>query len=388
MSRFLKLILRGVLLLALILGGLAVWKREEITRLLAVNSLFHEDKIVHNFSHMDQAFLHTPVPKGEVVATELPKGAPITLPVDVDDWIKARHVTSLIALKGGQVRHESYYLGTGPEDYRISWSMAKSYLSALVGLLLEDGTISSIDDPVVKYAPSLKDSAYKDATLRNVLQMSSGALFDEDYLDKNSDINRMAREVALGGTLDGFAASVKDSFTTPGTEMKYVSIDTHVIGMVVRGAAKRSVTDLLSEKIMQPLGLEKEPYYITDGEGVAFVLGGLNLTTRDYARFAQMVVQDGYYNGQQIVPKDWLRTSTKASANTKAGDRRYGYQWWVPAVNPAEGEFFAHGIYGQYIYINRPKDIVIVSNAADRGFKGEGVANYNIEMMRLIASTM
>jgi CubicO group peptidase (beta-lactamase class C family) len=312
----------------------------------------------------------------------------MTLPSEVQDWITERHVTSLIVLKDGEVRYEDYYLGTGPEDYRISWSMAKSYLSSLVGQLLEDGTISSIDDLVVKYAPSLKESAYKDATLRNVLQMSSGALFNEDYLDKSSDINRMAREVALGGTLDGFAASVKDSFAAPGTEMKYVSIDTHVIGMVVRGAAKRSVVDLLSEKIMQPLGLEKEPYYITDGEGVAFVLGGLNLTTRDYARFALMVLQDGFYNGQQIVPREWLRASTVASAKTKAGDRRYGYQWWIPAVSPKKGEFFAHGIYGQYIYINRPKGVVIVSNAADRGFKGEGVANYNIEMMRLIATKL
>lgn len=386
MPGFIRLALRGALVLVLILGGVGLWKHEEITRLLAVNSLFHADKIVYNFSHMDQAFLHVPVPRGEAPVSILPKAQPIVLPTDINEWIKERDVTSLIVLKDGQMVHESYYLGTGPDDLRISWSVAKSFLSVLVGLLLEDGTIASIDDPVVKYAPSLKDSAYRDATLRNVLQMSSGVVFDEDYLDKNSDINRMGREIALGGTLDGFAASITDTFTTPGTVMQYVSIDTHVIGMVVRGASKRPIADLLSEKIIQPLGLEKEPYYLTDGEKAAFVLGGLNLTTRDYARFGLMIAQDGFYNGQQLVPKDWLRASTKASANTKAGYRRYGYQWWIPAVNPTEGEFFAHGIYGQYIYINRPLGVVIVSNAADRGFKGAGVSNANIEAMRLIVA--
>ena len=215
--------------------------------------------------------------------------------------------------------------------------------------------------------------------------MSSGVTFDEDYLDKSSDINRMGREIALGGSLDDFAASLKDSFAQPGKQMQYVSIDTHVIGMVVRGATGRSVTDLISEKIVSPLGFEKQPYYVTDGDSVAFVLGGLNVTTRDYARFGLMVAQDGQYGTQQIVPKAWLRASTKVSANTKPGDRKYGYQWWIPATGAMTGEFFAHGIYGQYIYINRPLGVVIVSNAADRGFKNEGIGAANIEAMRLIA---
>jgi CubicO group peptidase (beta-lactamase class C family) len=385
MPRFIKITIRIVFFLILVVAAVALWKREEITRLLAVNSLFQADRIVTNFSNMNAAFLNTPVAIGDGPASPLPKSDPVELPASVQDWIRERNVTSLIVLKDGQMVYEDYYLGTGADDLRISWSVAKSFLSALVGILLEEGTIASIDDPVVKYAPSLKDSAYAGASLRNVLQMSSGVLFNEDYLDKSSDINRMGREIALGGTLDGFAASLKDSFAEPGSVMQYVSIDTHVIGMVVRGASGRSIPDLLSEKIITPLGLEKQPYYITDGEGAAFVLGGLNLTTRDYARFGQMVVQDGFYNGKQIVPKDWLRSSTQATANTKAGDRKYGYQWWIPAVDATEGEFFAHGVYGQYIYINRPLGVVIATNAADRGFKNAGVSNANIEAMRAIA---
>ncbi|MEK6204607.1 MAG: beta-lactamase family protein [Amylibacter sp.] len=367
------------------LSAVALWKREEITRLNAVNSLFDADKIVYNFSHMDEAFLNTPITRGLGNVSDLVNGKSIELPAVVNDWIKARNVTSLIVLKDGQIVYEDYYLGTGADDRRISWSVAKSFLSALVGILLADGTIASIDDPVIKYAPLLKGSAYEAVTLRNVLQMSSGITFDEDYLDKSSDINRMGREIALGRSLDDFAAGLKDSFAKPGTVMQYVSIDTHVISMVVRGATGRSVTDLISEKIVTPLGFEKQPYYITDGEGVAFALAGLNLTTRDYARFGLMVAQDGLYRGQQVVPKAWLRASTRVSANTKPSHRKYGYQWWIPATGATEGEFFAHGIYGQYIYINRLLGVVIASNAADRDFKNDGVGAANIEVMRLIA---
>ena len=385
MPRFMRLAIRGALFVVLILSAIAIWKREELTRLMAVNSLFNAEKIVHNFSHMDEAFLNAPISRGPGNVSDLVNGKSIELPSAVNDWIKARNVTSLIVLKDGQIAYENYFLGTDADDRRISWSVAKSFLSALVGILLADGTIASIDDPVIKYAPLLKGSAYEAATLRNVLQMSSGVTFDEDYLDKSSDINRMGREIALGGSLDDFAAGLKDSFAKPGTVMQYVSIDTHVISMVVRGATGRSVMDLISEKIVTPLGFEKQPYYITDGEGVAFALGGLNLTTRDYARFGLMVAQDGHYGGQQVVPKAWLRASTRVSAKTKPGYRKYGYQWWIPAKGATEGEFFAHGIYGQYIYINRPLGVVIASNAADRGFKNEGVGATNIEAMRLIA---
>ncbi|KAB7616143.1 serine hydrolase [Amylibacter sp. SFDW26] len=379
---------KTIAVLILIGAAIGIWKREEITRLMAVNSLFAEDKIVRNFSHMDQAFLNTPVPKGKGKATILTKDVQIELDQETRTWVKDRSVTSLVVLKSGDLVFEEYYQGTMDDDLRISWSVAKSFLSALVGILLEEGAIASIDDPVTKYVPLLKGSGYETATLKNVLQMSSGVEFDEDYLDKNSDINRMGREIALGGTLDGFSAGISKTFAEPGKVMQYVSIDTHVIGMVVRGATGRSVTSLLSEKIIMPLGLEKEPYYLTDGEGVAFVLGGLNLTTRDYARFGQMILQDGFYNGQQIIPKDWIYASTKASANTKAGERGYGYQWWIPAVNPRAGEFFAHGIYGQYIYIDRNSDTVIVVNSVDRGFREDGVSNHNIEIFRRITAAL
>ncbi|WP_171235352.1 serine hydrolase [Ruegeria sp. HKCCA6837] len=387
MRSILKWVLRIVLALALAGVVVGLWKREELQRLMAVNSLFSAEKIVHNFSHMDEAFLTVDLPRGDAPTWELPYGDGFDPPDGTDAWIEERSVTSLLVMQGGSIRFEEYYLGTGPDDRRISWSVAKSYLSALFGILLDEGAIESLDDPVVKYAPKLKGSAYDAATIRNVLNMASGVTFDEDYLDPNSDINRMGRVIALGGELDDFAASLKDSFATPGETWQYVSIDTHVLGMVIRGATGRGVAELLIEKVIQPLGLERDGYYVTDGAGVAFVLGGLNFTTRDFARFGQMILQDGKVNGLQLVPAEWIFEATQPSAPTAQGKIGYGYQWWIPR-GAHEGEFLARGVYGQYIYFNQPRGVLIVSTGADRLFREPGVNDQNIEMFRKIAESL
>ena len=379
----------GRILLALVVAIVVIglWKREQITRLLAVNSLFSQEKIVQNFSHMDAAFLSVPLPRGDGPISELAYGPETDLPAAVEGWIVDRTVTALVVLKNGEIVYENYFQGTRADDRRISWSMAKSYLSALVGILIEDGKITSLDDPVTKYAPLLKGGAYDGASLRNVLQMASGVSFDEDYLDFNSDINRMGRVLALGGKMDDFAAGLTARFAEPGQQWQYVSIDTHVVGMVVRGATGRSITDLLSEMIIVPLGLENTPYYLTDGVGTAFVLGGLNMTTRDYARFGQMFAQGGTWQGNQIVPADWVTASTIPSAPTSPGETGYGLQWWIP-IGAAPGEYMARGIYGQYIYIDTARGVVIATNAADRNFRDPGVSQQNEDIFRLIASSL
>lgn len=387
MRIFGKWVLRILVMLVLAAVVVGLWQREQITRLLAVNSLFSEEKIVNNFSHMDAAFLTTPVSRGDGPTAELLYGPDAVLPPQVDAWVTERDVTALVVLKDGAIVHESYYKGTQPDDLRISWSVAKSYLSALIGVLMDEGAIDSIDDPVTKYAPALTGGAYDGATIRNVLNMASGVVFDEDYLDSNSDINKMGRVLALGGSMDDFAAGISETFTPPGTQWEYVSIDTHVLSMVVRGATGRPIAELLSEKIIAPMGLEYTPYYLTDGFGTAFVLGGLNVTTRDYARMGQMFLQNGQYNGRQIVPEEWVAASTVPSAPTAAGEIGYGYQWWIPQ-GAVEGEFMARGIYGQYVYINRTRGVVIATNAADRKFREDGVAAQNVAIFRAIANSI
>ncbi|MDP3862290.1 MAG: serine hydrolase [Phaeovulum sp.] len=384
--RIVRIVIRVVLLVALVAGGLAVWKREEIARLLAVNSLFATNKIVANFSGMDRLFLTRPLEIGAGPVSQLPQGEAATLPPDVAAWVEARAVTALVVLKGGALVHESYYLGTRPEDLRISWSVAKSYLSALFGILHAEGMVPDLDAQVVDFAPSLKGSAYDGASVRDVLTMSAGAAFNEDYLDFNSDINRMGRVLALGGSMDGFAAGLRARAAPPGTRWHYVSIDTHVLGMVIAGASGRDPADLLAERLLAPMGLERRPYYVTDGEGTAFVLGGLNLTTRDYARFGLLFAQAGLWGERQLVPADWVAASTALQA---PGGAAYGYQWWVPTDSAAHGgDYFARGIYGQYIYINPARAVVVAVNAADTRFEDVGVDEGNLAVLRSIAESL
>lgn len=372
--------------LAAVVAVAGVSKREEISRLLAVNALFAPDRIVHNFSHMGTMFHTAAMTLPPSAALPLPASpVPAAMPVGLGDWIEARSVTALVVLRRGEVVFEDYYRGTGRDDLRVSWSVAKSFLATLFGIHVMNGAIASIDEPVTEYAPELAGSAYDGASIRDVLNMASGVAFDEDYLDFWSDINRMGRVIALGGSLDDFAAGLEERAAAPGEAFRYVSIDTHVLGMVLRGATGRSVPELMTEGLFAPLGLEADPYYLADGEGTAFVLGGLNLTTRDYARFGQLILQGGTWQGREIVPATWVSEMTAESA--PGALPRYGYQWWLPD-DGSPGEVYARGVYGQYLWIDRDSGVVIAVNAADTGFLDPGVHDANIEMMRAIVEAV
>ncbi len=379
MRRVLKVLGILSMALAVLAGTAAFWKREELTRLAAVNTLFREDRIVSNFSNMDTLFHHAEMRGG--TASPLPRGADAAMPEGFDRWLEERRLTGIVVLHRGEIVHEGYHLGTGADDRRMSWSVAKSALSLLLGILHHDGTIPDLDAPVTDFAPALAASAYDGVTIRQVAQMASGLEFNEDYLDFWSDINRMGRVLALGSTMDGFAIGQTGRAGPPGTTWRYVSIDTHVLGMVIRGATGQSVIALMEERLFIPLGLERDPYYVTDGHGVAFVLGGLNLTTRDYARLGLLVAQGGEWEGQQIVPAEWIAESTVASAPGGVG---YGYQWWLPS-GAEPGEVYARGVYGQFLWIDRDREVAIAVNSADRAFRQPGVIDSNIAMFRAIA---
>ncbi len=392
MKTFLKWLLRGVLISTVMILLIAVLQREKLSRLMAVNSLFSEDRIVENFTSMDTMFENVALTPQSDTVHRLSTGAPMVMPAGFTTWARDRAVTGIMVVQDGIIRHESYPLiGINEDDpansTRISWSMAKSFLSVLLGILHEDGTIPDLDAPVIQYVPSLVGSAYETASIRNVMQMSTGVTFDEEYLDFWSDINKMGRVLALGRSMDSFAESLDETFVEPGTQWKYVSIDTHILGMVIRGATGRSIPDLLTQKVITPLGPTVAPYYLTDGHGVAFVLAGLNLTTHDYALFGHMIANGGISFGTRIVSEAWIEESTTASAPTAADEMGFGYQWWIP-LGATTGQFAARGIYGQYIYIDRPRGIVIAVNAADRQFREDGVTDSSFTMFRAIAESL
>lgn len=380
MRVFLKWLFRSVLVLVVLALVVGVWKREEITRLMAVNSLFAEDRIVANFSSMDRMFRHTHMAAG--TNTPLPSGPQAQMPEEFENWLAARSVTAYVVLQDGQLVAEEYLLGTGEDDLRISWSVAKSVLALLYGILLDEGAVPGPEAQVTEAVPALRGSAYEGATIRDVLTMSSGIRFNEDYLDFHSDINRMGRVLALGRSMDGFAAEQNARAFEPGTRWQYVSIDTHVLGMVIREATGRSIAELVEERLFVPMGLERAPFYLTDGFGVAFVLGGLNMTTRDYARLGLLVAQGGVWEGAQLVPADWVAEAIRPQA---PGGALYGYQFWVPD-GAAEGEVLMRGIYGQFVYIDTQRGVVIAVNSADRQFRAPGVQAQMLAMFREIAA--
>lgn len=364
----------------IIVFTLLVINYASLSRVYYAMTLFDEDMIVENFSNMEMMFKTIKIEKPESAYTF--GRSEQNLPVfynykdeerSIKDFLARTRTTALLVLKDDDIKFEEYYLGTRAEDRRISWSTSKSFLSALFGVAVYEGHISSLQDPVTKYVPELIGSGYDGVSIKNVLQMSSGVRFDENYYSFNSDINRFGRLMALGGSFDEFAASLVNE-KEPGTYLDYVSLDTHVLGMVMRKATGRKFADYFNDKLWSQIGAEDSAVFLTDKNCEPMVLGGLNIRTRDFARFGKLYRDGGIWNGKQIVPAQWVADSVTPDApHLKPGKRAssdlsfgYGYQWWIP--ENADQEFMAIGIYDQFVYINQKAGVVIVKNSANADF--------------------
>lgn len=376
MSKFLKYSKRIVLSIIVIVFLLVAFNWQKVDRLYGVITLFDKAVIVDNFSNMDNVFFSKRITQ---------QGTPYSFNTDLnplpdaftyrnkvtntETFLNRRATTALLVLKNDNISFERYFLDTQPDDTRISWSMAKSFVSILFGMQVDAGKID-IEKPVSFYLPELESSGYGQVKVKHVLQMSSGVKWDEDYQDFNSDINKMGRILAIGGSLDQMTSELVGE-STPGKAFHYVSMDTHVIGMIVRRVSGQSLVQLLQSTIWNDIGMESDGHWLTDSQGVAFALGGLNLTTRDYARFGRLLVHNGQWNGKQIVSESWIKLATTPQAEYLKSQKEklgYGFQIWLPP-EAEEGEFFCVGVYGQYIYINQQENIVIVKNSADKDFQ-------------------
>jgi CubicO group peptidase (beta-lactamase class C family) len=309
------------------------------------------------------------------------RGVDFTLPETFDlsgtalntrGFLDEVETTGLLILKDGQTVFEEYWRGNDATTQSVSFSVVKSFVSALMGIAMEEGAIGSVEEPVTKYAPELAGSAYDGVRIKDVLQMSSGARWDETYSDPQSDINRFGRLLVSGTSLDAFAASCRPE-RKPGTYNRYNSTDTHVIGMVVRNATGRSLSDYLREKLWEPLGMEADAFWVVDNTGAEFAGGGLNAVLRDYAKLGQLYLNGGDWHGRQVVPAEWVKASVTPDApHVTPGVREsallpsgYGYQWWVPNDS---GVYSAIGIYGQYIYVDPNRRVVIAKTTAFRDY--------------------
>jgi CubicO group peptidase (beta-lactamase class C family) len=312
---------------------------------------------------------------------EWPRGRAIRLPEtfehsgvihDTRDFLASVDTTGMLVTRDGQLVFEDYWHGYDATTQAISWSVGKSFVSALMGIAIADGLIGSVDNPVTKYAPELASSAYLDVRLKDVLQMSSGARWNEDYSDPNSDLNLFGRVRTDGGSVDDYAAKSQREHS-PGTFNRYNTIDTCVLGLVLRNATGCSLSDYLHDKLWEPLHMEADAFWNVDREGAEYAGGGISAVLRDYAKLGQLYLNQGVWNGVQLIPADWVHASVtpdaphlmpgkRASAASPFG---YGYQWWVPDDS---GVYSAIGIYNQFIFVDPTARMVVAKLSAFRDF--------------------
>ncbi len=286
----------------------------------------------------------------------------------VQDLLMETDTSALLVIKDGAVRYENYWLSGGPDVHWMSFSVGKSIVSALIGIAVEEGHIKTIEDPITNYVPALNGSAYEGVRIKDILQMSSGARWNEDYSDPESDIARYIRTLAGDGSLDEFTASLTRE-TEPGTTYLYNSTDTQALGMLLIAATGQTMSSYAEEKLWQPLGMEQDGYWNTDSKGVEAAAGGLQVTARDYAKIGQLYLNEGMWQGKQLVPSEWVRASlTPDAPHIMPGKlypdnpMGYGYQWYP--LDGDDGDFMAIGVYNQFIYVNPAKNLVIVKLSA------------------------
>lgn len=318
-----------------------------------------------------------------------------------EDFLTDTDTSALLVLVNGQVRYERYLLTGGPKVNWLSMSVAKSFVSCLVGIAVDEGYITSIEDPISKYIPVQPNSAYDRVTIKNVLQMSSGARWNENYNDPNSDIIQLGQAtLGKGGGLDGFITRmVKED--APDVVCRYNSGETQVLGALVAHATKHSLTEYMNEKLVQPLGFESPSFWITDMLGTEMSYAGLNLTARDYAKLGELYRSGGVWQGKRIISENWVRASTTIDSPIReagepiVGDHSiglgYGYQWWIPAGHM--GDYCAIGVLNQLVYVNPEKKATIVKLSANRkyGTSAHEHTNQdveNVEFLRAIAANI
>jgi CubicO group peptidase (beta-lactamase class C family) len=286
-------------------------------------------------------------------------------------------------LHDGAVRLERYAL-TGGRDVRWhSFSIAKSITSTLVGAAMRDGAIKSLDDPVTRYITDLRGSAYDAVTVQQLLTMTSGVRWNEDYTDLKSDVARMYAEPPAPG-LDMTVSYVRTlpREAPPGTKWLYKTSETNLVGVLVMAATGKPLADYLSEKIWRPYGMERDAEWMLDDVG--HEQGGccLAMTLRDLGRFGQFILDGARAGDASVVTDTWLQEATRAHVSTGGPASGYGYQWWTRDA----GAFEARGIYGQTLHIDPKRRLVIAINSAAEQPTGRAIGQARQDFIAAVKS--
>ena len=345
------------------------------------------------------------VPASSVSATLPERPVDITaLPVDigggrtvtVGDWLEQAYTDGFVVLHHGNVVFERYYNGETPDSQHLMFSVTKSFTGTMMLVLMEQGLVDA-SQRVDHYVPELAGSAFGDATVQQVLDMTNSIEYDEDYYNPEADITGFLTAMMPGG--EGLYSNLrglkkKNAKFGHGEAFHYVTPDPDVLGWIIRRVSGENLAQVLERLLWSKLGTSQNAYYWLDPLGVEMAGGGLSMSLRDAARFGQMILQDGFYNGQQVISKEVARRiKTKRNADRFAlyyDDPWYGEvadsyhdQWWgYTGVNAVA----ALGIHGQFIYINSDADVVVAKHTSDPEAESERVDGETTRIVHAIAA--
>jgi CubicO group peptidase (beta-lactamase class C family) len=286
---------------------------------------------------------------------------------DLTQFLAASGTTAFLIVRGNTLLYEGYFNGAGHDTVQTSMSVAKSVLSALVGIAIGEGRIGSVDDPITRYVPELaeRDRRFDKVTLRHLLTMTSGLRYEEDGGPWGDDTATYyapdLRSLALHGT---------EVVEAPGRRFHYNNFNPLLVGLALERATGTPVSAYLEARLWRPLGMEADGSWSLDSDASGFekMESGLNARAADFARFGLLFARDGAWRGRQLVPRAWVRDP--ALVPTRVGQAptgSYQYFWWVQEQRRPRAQF-ARGKYGQHIYVVPASDLVLVRFGRDTGY--------------------
>jgi CubicO group peptidase (beta-lactamase class C family) len=289
----------------------------------------------------------------------------------LDEYFKRNFVTGFLVLHNDRVVVERYFHEADKNSRFVSQSISKSIVSILVGAAVEEGLIKNVEDPVTNYLPYLSESGYRNVTVKNLLQMSTGVRYSEDYRDPNSGAALIGAALLTGNpSFKDYVQSIQPTSTPPGTKFEYQSVNTQVLGLLLEKVTGKRLNEYAQEKLWKKIGAQSDAFfYQSKKQPNTCAFACFNATVRDYARVGLTMLQGGILGGERVVSSSWVSDSTTPDASYlkpkpggPEGGYGYAYQWWIPQGN--EGVFMAQGIYGQCIYVNPSRNVVIVQTSA------------------------
>jgi CubicO group peptidase (beta-lactamase class C family) len=382
MNKTLKLVLRTTLWGALVLLGLFVI-------LYVIIAVRYSPKYVYRelFMNLGGAYDFRILPERKLTASPDPfrftvEPSKSTLVQEtfqsdprvknLDDFLASTGSQAFLVIQNDTLIYERYFLEHQRDSVVTSFSVAKSFDSALIGIAIQEGYIKSVEDPITDYIPELarRDARFQDIHIRHLLTMASGLRYDSGRPISFGDDN-LTYEY---DDLRHLALTETQVVGQPGVNFLYNNYNPLLLGLILERATGRPVTTYLQEKLWTPLGMEFDGSWSLDAEKNGFekMESGINARAIDFAKFGRLYLNGGNWNGTQIVPADWVTLSTRDNGLIKAAPIYYGHMWWGENCNPDSQDFLAMGNLGQFVYVSPAKNLIIVRNGERYGVESKG----------------